>query len=51
MASVSAPIRDDNTVESTEMFSATLTTTQSVAMIGDDNTATVSILDNDGELY
>ena len=48
VASVSVPITDDNTVESTEMFSATLTATQSnVVVIGED-TATVTILDGDG---
>ena len=45
--SVNVPITDDNTVESTEMFTATLTTTQSNVMIGGD-TATVTILDDDG---
>ena len=49
MASVSVPIRDDNTVEFTEMFNATLTTTESIVNVGDD-TGTVSIVDNDGEL-
>ena len=45
--SVNVPITNDNTVESTEMFAATLTTTQSNVMIGGD-TATVTILDADG---
>ena len=47
-ASVSVPIVDDIDKESTEMFSATLTTTESNVMIGN-GTATVTILDDDGE--
>ena len=48
MASVSVVIVDDSDRESTEMFSATLTTTESNVMIGN-GTATVTILDDDGE--
>ena len=47
-ASVSVPIVDDSSVESTEMFTATLTTTESNVMIGI-GIATVTILDDDGE--
>ena len=47
-ASVSILIVDDSDIESTEMFSATLTTTESNVMIGD-GTATVTILDDEGE--
>ena len=46
-ASVSVPIVDDSNIEDTEMFSATLTTTDSNVVIGSDDTATVTILDND----
>ena len=47
-ASVSVPIVDDSNIESTEMFTATLTTTESNVMIGE-GTTTVTILDDDGE--
>ena len=50
-ASVSVSIVDDSNIEDTEMFSATLTTTDSNVVIGDDDTATVTILDNDREYY
>ena len=40
-------ILDNNTVEPTEMFSATMTTNQTYVMIEDD-VATITILDNDG---
>ena len=46
-ASVSVSIVEDSNIEDTEMFSATLTTTDSNVVIGDDDTATVTILDND----
>ena len=46
--SVSVPIVDDSSVESTEIFTATLTTTESNVMIGI-GTTTVTILDDDGE--
>ena len=49
-ASVSVPIVEDSNMEDTEMFSATLTTTDSNVVIGTD-TATVTILDNDRECY
>ena len=47
MASVNVSIVEDSNIEDTEMFSATLTTTQSNVMI-DADTATVTILDDDG---
>ena len=40
-------ILDNNTVEPTEMFSATMTTNQTYVMIADD-VATITILDSDG---
>ena len=46
--SVSVPIVDDSSVESTEIFTATLTTTESNVIIGI-GIATVTILDDDGE--
>ena len=46
-ASVSVSIVDDSNIEDTEMFTATLTTTDSNVVIGDDDNATVTILDND----
>ena len=46
-ASVSVPIVDDSNIESTEMFAATLTTTESNVMIVA-STATVTIQDVDG---
>ena len=49
-ASVSVPIVDDSNIEDTEMFSATLTTTDSNVVIGAD-TAIVTILDDDRECY
>ena len=49
-ASVRVPIVGDSNIEDTEMFSATLTTTDSNVVIGDD-TATVTILDDDRECY
>ena len=50
-ASVSVSIVEDSNIEDTEMFSATLTTTDSNVVIGDDDTATVTILDDDRECY
>ena len=47
-ADVNITIVDDNIMEGTEMFSATLTTADSNVMIGD-GTATVTILDDDGK--
>ena len=47
-ASVNVAIVDDSNIEDTEMFSATLTTTDSNVVIGAD-TATVTILDDDRE--
>ena len=48
-ASLSVPIVDDSIVESTELFSALLTTTEPNVMLGVD-TATITIQDNDGEI-
>ena len=47
VATASVPIIDDPEVEDTEMFNATLSTTDSNVAFGQD-TATVTILDNDG---
>ena len=46
-ASVSVSIVDDSNIENTEMFTARLTTTDSNVVIGSDDTATVTILDDD----
>ena len=48
MATVSVPISDDTAKELDEAFTATVSTTDSNVMIGDDDTAMVTILDNDG---
>ena len=48
-ASYPVPILDDTNIENTEIFTATLSTTESGVNIGDD-TATVTILDDDSEL-
>ena len=46
--SISVPIIDDSTVESTEMFSAVLTSTHpNVVLV--QKTVTITIIDNDGE--
>ena len=45
-ASVSVSIVDDSNIEDTEMFTATLTGVSNV-VIGNDDTATVTILDDD----
>ena len=50
-APVSVSIVDDSNIEDTEMFSATLTTMDSNVVIGSDDTATVTILDDDRECY
>ena len=47
-ASLSIPILDDSIVETNELFSALLTTTNPNVTLGTD-TATVTIQDNDGE--
>ena len=47
MVVVNVPVTDDSTVESIEMFSTTLTTTESNVIIGVD-IASVTILDGDG---
>ena len=47
-ASYPVTILDDTNIEDTEIFTATLSTTGSGVTIGDD-TATVTILDDDGE--
>ena len=49
-ASVMVSIVDDSNIEDTEMFSATLTAVSNV-VIGSDDTATVTILDDDREYY
>ena len=41
---------DDGNIEDTETFTASLSTTESGVTIGDD-TATVTILDDDSELF
>ena len=41
---------DDSNIEDTETFTATLSTSESNVTIGDD-TATVTILDDDSELF
>ena len=48
-ASVSVPITNDNVIEATEMFSASLTAVSENIEIGAD-TADVTIIDDDGEL-
>ena len=49
-ASYPVPIVDDSNIEDTETFTATLSTTESNVNIGDD-TATITILDDDSELF
>ena len=49
-ASYPVPIVDDSNIEDTETFTATLSTTESNVNIGDD-TATLTILDDDSELF
>ena len=49
-ASYSVPIVDDNNIEDTETFTASLSTTGSGVTIGD-GTAIVTILDDDSELF
>ena len=49
-ASVSVSIVEESNIEDTEMFSAVLTTVSSV-VIGSDDTATVTIVDDDREYY
>ena len=48
-ASYPVPIVDDSNIENTETFTASLSTTESNVNIGDD-TATITILDDDSEL-
>ena len=48
-AAVPVPIIDDDTIEGPEIFTAILSTTQTNVMFGDD-TATITIFDNDSEL-
>ena len=48
VATVSVSITDDNIVEDTEMFTATLSTTDSNVMFGED-TASITVLDDDGK--
>ena len=47
-ATVDVTILDDSIIESAETFTASLTTSESNVVIGED-TATVTILDNDRE--
>ena len=49
-ASVSVSIVEDSNIEDTEMFSAVLAAVSSV-VIGSDDTATVTIVDDDREYY
>ena len=49
-ASYPVPIVDDSDIEDTETFTATLSTTETNVNIGDD-TATITILDDDSELF
>ena len=49
-ATYPVPIVDDSTIEDTETFTASLSTTESNVNIGD-GTATVTILDDDSELF
>ena len=49
-ATYSCPIVDDPIIEDPEMFTATLNTTDPNVIIVDD-TATVTIVDNDSELF
>ena len=49
LTSVSVPILEDLTVESNETFSAVLTSTLPNVVLGE-NTATITIVDNDGEV-
>ena len=46
---VGVSVVNDNIVENNEMFTATLTTTGSLVTIGPSNTATATIIDNDGK--
>ena len=46
---VGVSVVNDNIVENNEMFTATLTTTGSLVTIGPNNTATATIIDNDGK--
>ena len=48
IAFVSVPILDDSTVESDETFYAVLTSDHPNVVFGED-TATITIIDNDGE--
>ena len=48
-AAVQVPIVNDTIIENTEMFTATLSTAEINVMIIDD-TATVTIIDNDGKI-
>ena len=49
-ATVQVPIINDNTQELTEEFSAVITTEDPNVSI-DEDTAAITILDNDGELF
>ena len=44
---VSVPITDDSAIENNEMFTASLSSTETNVTIGD-GTATITILDSDG---
>ena len=47
-ATAEVPIIDDSDVENTEIFSATLSATDTQVMLGEDATS-ITILDNDGK--
>ena len=51
IASYSVPIVDDSNIEDTEIFTATLSTTESNYVHIIDSTAIVTILDDDSELF
>ena len=49
-ASYQIPIVNDNSIESTETFTASLNTSESIVTIGN-GTATITIVDEDSELF
>ena len=46
---VNVSVANDGVVEGDEMFTATLTSTDSTVMIGSNNSATATIIDNDSK--
>ena len=46
---VNVSVANDDILEGDEMFTATLTSTVSTVMIGSNNTATATIVDNDSK--